>query len=355
VLTFLRRRFVNTLRSFNREMTPAHRKRLRWIVYPFLLIVVPLWLYSCMISMPGKSHTGPLPPLSPKQTELSVALRRDIVELAEKIGERNTIHYGALQKAADYIERELSVAGKVSRQPYTASGRVCENLEVELPGKSSPAEIVVVGGHYDSVFGCAGANDNASGTAGVLALARSLAKTAPARTLRFVAFVNEEPPHFQTVDMGSRVYAKRCRERNENVVAMLSLETIGYFSDAEGSQKYPPPLGLFYPSKGNFIAFVGNVGSRALVHRCIRVFRDRAPFPSEGAAVPSFLPGVGWSDHESFWAYDYPGVMVTDTAPFRYPHYHQIGDTPDKIDYDRCARVVDGVEQVVRELAGIPL
>ena len=335
-------------------MSPELRRRLRWIAYPFLLIVLPVSLYFFMISMPGKSHAGPLPPLGPEQAELAAALRRHVAELAEKIGERNTVRYAALKKAADYVERELSAAGPVSRQSYPASGRTCDNLEVEIRGATSPGEIVVVGGHYDSVIGCPGANDNATGAAGVLALARSLAKTAPARTLRFVAFVNEEPPHFQTDEMGSRVYAKRCRERGENVVAMLSLETIGYYSDEDGSQKYPPPLGLFYPSKGNFIAFVGNVGSRALVRRCLELFRERAAFPSEGAAVPSFLPGVGWSDHESFWTYDYPAVMVTDTAPFRYPHYHLEGDTPEKVDFERCARVVDGVEQVVRELAGVP-
>jgi len=334
-------------------MTPALKKRLRWIVYPTLLIGLPLWLYSCMILMPGKSHKGPLPPLSPRQIELAAALRRDVVELAEKIGERNTFHYAALQKAADYVERELAVAGKVARQSYTASGKACDNLEVEIRGTKVPDEIVIVGGHYDSVAGCVGANDNGTGTAGVLALARSLAKSSPERTLRFVAFVNEEPPHFRGDEMGSRVYAKRCRERNENVVAMLSLETIGYFSDQDGSQKYPTPLGLFYPSQGNFIAFVGNVGSHSLVRRCVRLFRERAAFPSEGAAVPGFLPGVGWSDHESFWEHGYSGVMVTDTAPFRYPHYHQVGDTPDKIDFDRCARVVDGVELIVRDLAGI--
>jgi len=334
-------------------MTPTLKRRLRWMVYPFLLIGVPLWLYSCMIPMPGKSHRGPLPPLSQKQTELAAALRRDVVELAEKIGERNTFCHAALRKAADYVERELAVAGKVARQTYTASGKACDNLEVEIRGRTFPHEIVIVGGHYDSVVGCVGANDNGTGTAGVLALARSLAQSSPERTLRFVAFVNEEPPHFRGDEMGSRVYAKRCRERQDNVVAMLSLETIGYFSDQEGSQKYPAPLGLFYPSQGNFIAFVGNVGSRSLVRRCVRLFRERAAFPSEGAAVPGFLPGVGWSDHESFWEHGYPGVMVTDTAPFRYPHYHQVGDTPDKIDFDRCARVVDGVEQIVRDLAGI--
>jgi len=334
-------------------MTPTLKRRLRWTVYPFLLICLPVWLYSCMIPMPGKSHRGPLPPLRPEQIELAAALRRDVVELAEKIGERNTFCYAALRKAADYVERELAVAGKVARQTYTARGKACDNLEVEIRGRTFPHEIVIVGGHYDSVVGCVGANDNGTGTAGVLALARSLAQSSPERTLRFVAFVNEEPPHFRGDEMGSRVYAKRCRERKDNVVAMLSLETIGYFSDQEGSQKYPAPLGLFYPSQGNFIAFVGNVGSRSLVRRCVRLFRERAAFPSEGAAVPGFLPGVGWSDHESFWEHGYPGVMVTDTAPFRYPHYHQVGDTPDKIDFDRCARVVDGVEQIVRDLAGI--
>jgi Zn-dependent M28 family amino/carboxypeptidase len=307
-----------------------------------------------MIPMPGKSHRGPLPPLTPKQADLAAQLRRDVVELAETIGERNTDCYAELKHAADYIEKQLSVAGTVSRHPYTASGKACDNLEVEIRGSSSPDEIVIVGGHYDSVLGCAGANDNASGTAGVLALARALARSAPTRTLRFVAFVNEEPPHFRTPEMGSRVYAKRCRERNENIVAMLSLETIGCFSDAEGSQHYPPPLGMFYPSTGNFIAFVGNLGSGSLVRRCLRRFRERTAFPSEGAAVPGFLPGVGWSDHESFWEQGYSGVMVTDTAPFRYPHYHLEGDTPDKVDFDRCARVIDGVEHVVRDLAGIP-
>jgi Zn-dependent M28 family amino/carboxypeptidase len=276
-----------------------------------------------------------------------------VIELAEKIGERNVVKYDELKKAADYIEAGLRVAGPVSRQTYSASGRPCDNLEVEIRGTSAPGEIVVIGAHYDSVMDCAGANDNASGVAGMLALARSLAKSAPSRSLRFVAFVNEEPPHFRTDAMGSRVYARRCRERGENVVAMLSLETIGCFSDAPESQKYPSPLGLCYPSEGNFIAFVGNVSSRSLVRRCVRTFRAHAAFPSEGAALPSFLPGVGWSDHESFWENDYPAVMVTDTAPFRYPHYHRSGDTPDKIDYERCARVVAGVERVVRELAGI--
>ncbi len=335
-------------------MSPKRRRVIRWSVAAAVLLGLPLWLYSCMIPMPGKSHRGPLPALSPEQRALADALRRDVVELAEKIGERNVARYAELKRAADYVEAGLRVAGPVARHTYTASERPCDNLEVEIRGASAPGEIVVVGAHYDSVLDCPGANDNGSGTAGLLALARSLAKSAPARTLRFVAFVNEEPPHFRTEEMGSRVYARRCRGRGENVVAMLSLETIGCFTDAPSTQNYPPPLGLFYPSQGNFIAFVGNVSSRALVRRCVKTFRAEAAFPSEGAALPSFLPGVGWSDHESFWEHGYEAVMVTDTAPFRFPHYHRRSDTADTIDFERCARVVTGVERVVRDLAGIP-
>lgn len=307
-----------------------------------------------MVPMPGKSFKGALPPLTAGQSALAAALRRDVVELAETIGERNVIRYDELKRAADYVASQLQGAGTVARQTYSASGRACDNLEVEIRGASAPEEIVVVGGHYDSVMNCPGANDNATGVAGVLALARALAGTSPARTLRFVAFVNEEPPHFRTPEMGSRVYAGRCRQRKEKVVAMLSLETIGCFTDAPDTQRYPAPLGAFYPSEGNFIAFVGNVSSRTLVRRCVRTFREKASFPSEGAALPSFLPGVGWSDHESFWEQDYEAVMITDTAPFRFPHYHLKGDTVDKIDFERCARVVEGVEEVVRDLAGIP-
>ena len=335
-------------------MTSRRRRVLRGAAFAAVLVAILAGLYSCMISMPGKSHQGPLPPLTPSESALVSALRRDVVELAESIGERNVVKYAALKKAADYVDSGLRVVGPVSRHTYKADGRDCDNLEVEIRGTSSPGEVVVVGAHYDSVVNCPGANDNASGVAGLLALARALANSKPERTLRLVAFVNEEPPHFRTSEMGSRVYARRCRERNETVTAMLSLETIGCFTDQPDTQKYPAPLGLCYPSTGNFIAFVGNVGSRSLVRRCVKTFRARAPFPSEGAALPGFLPGVGWSDHESFWENGFPAVMVTDTAPFRFAHYHLRGDTPDKVDFERCARVVAGVEQVIRELAGIP-
>ncbi len=325
----------------------------RLAILLFLLALFSFWGLSCMIRMPGQSYSGPLPPLAPEEAAMAASIRRDVEELAGRIGIRTA--WDSLGTAADYVESRFKEAGHaVSRQVFEAEGKPCANLEVEIRGTSAPGEIVVVGAHYDSVFGCPGANDNASGVGGLLALAAALAKSRPERTLRFVAFANEEPPFFQSFQMGSRVYARRCRERDENVTAMISLETIGYFSDAPGSQKYPPPFGFFYPSTGNFIAFVGNFSSRKLVRRVVGSFRSHAKFPSEGGALPSFIPGIGWSDHWSFWQEGYPALMVTDTAPFRYPHYHFPQDTPDKVDFERCARVVAGLEKVIRELAGVP-
>jgi len=136
------------------------------------------------------------------------------------------------------------------------------------------------------------------------------------------------------------------------MLAMISLETIGFFSEVEDSQKYPPPFSMFYPSTGDFIAFVGNLSSRSLVHKAIAVFRNDTQFPSEGIATFGFIPGVGWSDHWAFWQEGYPAIMVTDTAPFRYHHYHTVDDTVDKIDFDRLARVVQGMEHVIEMLVG---
>jgi Zn-dependent M28 family amino/carboxypeptidase len=256
-----------------------------------------------MIRMPGSSYSGPLPPPTGREVALAESLRRDVTTLAAEIGERNVTSYPRrLAQAADFVERSLAGAGyEVRSQRYMVGTTECRNLEVEIRGSSAPDEIVVVGAHYDSVVGSPGANDNATGTAAVLSLARDFAGTRPSRTVRFVAFVNEEPPHFQTEEMGSLVYAKGCRERGERVVAMLSLETIGYYTDEPSSQNYPFPLSMFYPSTGNFIGFVSNVTWRDQLRQVVASFRRETSFPSEGAAVPDAIPGVGWSDHWSFW------------------------------------------------------
>ena len=304
-----------------------------------------------MIRMPGRSFRGPAPQLTPDEMTLRDELVAHVQKLAGEIGERNLAHYPRLTEAAHYIETELTGAGyQVRRDNYEIEGKTCSNLEVELGGASR--DIVLIGAHYDSVFGSPGANDNGSGVAALLALARRFAGTHNSKTVRFVAFVNEEPFYFQSAEMGSFVYAGRCRERRDEISAMISLETIGYFSSQAGSQRYPVPgLGLLYPRTGNFIGFVGNVASRSLLRAAIGEFRRQARIPSEGAALPAMVPGVGWSDQWSFWQYGYPGIMVTDTAPFRYPHYHATSDTPDKLDYDSMTRVVAGMEKVIQHLA----
>ena len=305
-----------------------------------------------MVTMPGTSHQGPLDEFSNDEETLAIELRRDVEMLAGTIGERNVRDPEALARSADYLAGEFeAVSLAVERQEYDVDGVPCQNIIAEIRGAEKASEIIVVGGHYDSVVGCPGANDNASGVATTLALARRFSSTRPARTLRFVAFVNEEPPYFQTEEMGSLVYARACKERGDHVVAMLSMETMGYYTEEENSQQYPFPLSAYYPSTGNFIGFVGNIKSRDLVRRSVGLFRDKADFPSEGAAIFAGIPGVGWSDHWSFWQAGYPALMVTDTAPFRYPHYHEVEDTPDKIDYERLARVVTGLYEVIRDLA----
>lgn len=301
-----------------------------------------------MFTLPGKSYTGALPPLTHDEIVIADNLRRHVFAIAST--EHNVFRPAELEAAARYIERELSASRYASRaQRYDcAVGRV-RNIEVEIAGTS--AELIVVGAHYDSVMGSPGANDNGSGVAATLELARLMRDETPERTLRFVWFVNEEPPFFKGDEMGSRRYVRELERSGARVAAMFSLETIGYYSDAPRTQHYPPLLAALYPHTGNFIGFVGNIASRRLLKDAIGAFRRHARFPSEGAAVPAFLPGVDWSDHASFWEAGYPALMLTDTALYRYPHYHQPTDTPDKVDYERLARVVTGLRGMLLDLA----
>ena len=310
-------------------------------------VLALLWWFG--MRMPGKSISRAAP-LSPDEVALREELRASVQKLAGEIGERNLWHYSQLNAAADFIEDSFSHAGlRTRRESYDMHGQACHNIEAEIPGTHH--EILLIGAHYDSVFGSPGANDNGTGVAATLALARRFTHKKPEHTLRFVAFVNEEPPYFLSNEMGSFVYAGRCKARDDKISGMISLETIGYFSDAPHSQTYPSPiLGIPYPKVGNFIGFVSNVHSRALLRRVVALFRKHAKIPSEGAALPWFVPGVSWSDQWSFWRYGYPGIMVTDTAPFRYPHYHSSSDTPDKLDYDRFALVVSGMQKVIEGL-----
>lgn len=283
----------------------------------------------------------------------AATLRRHVQALAGDIGERNVFRPRALQAARDFIEGEWRAQGyQVTPHVYETHGLACANLEVTRGGTGVPEEVLLVGAHYDSVIGSPGANDNASGVAALLEISRYLARAELARTVRFVAFVNEEPPFFPTGAMGSAVYARAARGRGDPIALMICLETLGCYTDAPGSQHYPPLLGLCYPDRGNFVAFVSNLRSRKALRRLVRAFRARSDFPAQWLASPAIIPGLGWSDHASFWRQGYRALMVTDTAFYRYPYYHTAADTPDRLDYAPLARVAGGLALAVAELAG---
>ncbi len=312
-------------------------------------IAALLW-YS--LALPGRPHKGALPQATAEEISLAGRLQRHIVAIASE--PHNTGHCQALEKAAQYIEQALAAEGyQVVPQAYEARECMVRNLEATIePAEAGPeTKTVVIGAHYDSFGDAPGANDNGSGTAAVLELARLLKDLRPAHTrLRLVLFVNEEPPFFQTPDMGSYRYAELLAERGEAVAAMICLETIGYFSDAPGSQQYPPPFGAVFPSRGDFVAFVGMPGSRPLVQQVAASFRAHTAFPTIGGIAPGFIPGIDWSDHWAFARQGFQAMMITDTAIFRYPHYHRPTDTPEKVDYERLARITKGVERVLRDM-----
>jgi hypothetical protein len=336
----------------------------------FIILVAGFWFY--MIRMPNVSFHGLTPPLTEVETKLLNNLKSHVTFLAHDWRGRNYYLDNSLAPFKDYIINQFHSYGyQVALQEYQPYREIYAhigeqllsqyqnldetyaNIEVEITGTHKPEEIIIIGAHYDTVPGSPGANDNASGVAAILEIARLLHGQSLSRTVRLVSFVNEEPPFFQSKAMGSYVYAKRCAEKGENIVGMMALETIGYFSDEPNSQKYPPPFSFFYPNQANFIGFVGNLSSRQLVKTSIDIFRQHATIPSEGAAIPAFIPGVDWSDHWAFWQQNYPGLMITDTAPYRYPYYHESEDTPDKIDYDKMTQVVSGIQKVVEGLANV--
>jgi hypothetical protein len=311
--------------------------------------------YLYATSMPGRSQRGELPPASPLMQSTAVELKGHVDVLSVVIGERRIGAGDSLARARDYVVSELekiTVAGNgvLAVEQLDSDGSNAENVVFDLPGQTR--DIVLVGAHYDSAFGTPGANDNASGVAVGLSLAKTLHGERYRNTVRFVFFANEEPPYFQNPGMGALAHARGCAERREHVLAMLALESLGYYSEEPESQRYPWPVGLFYPDRGTFVGFVGNLGSRWLVREAIGLFRVSAKFPSEGAVLPGWVPGVGWSDHWAFWQFGYPAIMVTDMAVYRDPNYHQSSDVASNLSYDHMARVTLGLQKVVVSLAG---
>lgn len=312
--------------------------------------------YAPSTPPPAATTAGPTPAASETRRDLLDHVRL----LAHDIGERNTRTPQALDQTADAIADTLADYGyTVVEQRYPIDGTTARNLAVRLEARDPAApearEIVVIGAHYDSARGTPGADDNATGVAVLLELARTLAAEPQPRTLLFVAFTNEEPPWFGTPDMGSVRFAEHAvaeaEARGERIVAMLSLESLGYFRDEPGSQQYPPLISALYPDRGDFLAVVGDLDSAALVERVVALARGASDgLPIESLSAPAVLPGVDWSDHAAFWAHGIPAVMLTDTATYRNPHYHEPSDTLETLDEVRLRAAYRTVEAIVRGL-----
>lgn len=334
------------------------RRSLKWISIGAVSVLgaasaLLAWQVARIVNMPGGSYSGKPPALSADETALRERFRGHVRKLAGEIGRRNFRHPEAQRRAAEYLLAQLREQGYApTTQRFTISGVDHANIIAEIRGAAAPNEIIVIGAHYDTVTDSPGANDNGSGVAALLEIARHCAGKPFPRTLRFAFFVNEEG--HSPGPSGSLLYARRCRERNERILGMISLETLGFYTDAPGSQRYPFPVGPLYPSTGDFIAFVGDSASRDFIHQSIGAFRAHASFPSRGIVAPEWMRDVARSDHAAFWAQGYPGLMVTDTANFRYPYYHSPKDTPDKLNYDAVARVTAGLARAAEALAGAP-
>jgi Zn-dependent M28 family amino/carboxypeptidase len=279
-------------------------------------------------------------------------LHMHVRQLTVDIGSRSVYEYDKLEETREYIVSRLKAFGYTpSLQTYTYSGREYSNVIASIKGAKLPDETIIIGAHYDTVLGTPGADDNASAVATLLEIARALKRFSPDRTLKLIFFVIEEPPVFRSEHMGSYIYAKEAREKNENIKSMISLEMLGYYANEKGGQSFPLPLmSLIYPSTPDFIAVVGNFSSRNLTRKVKNSLRASSRVPVETLSTFSFVPGVDFSDHRSFWKMEYPAVMITDTAFYRNPNYHRETDTIDTLNFDKMSDILRGLIQVAKDL-----
>lgn len=285
--------------------------------------------------------------------EIEDKIKQHVKVLAADLGERNFIQHQNLERAADYIRKEFSSYGyQPQEQVYYIENKPYRNIIATKEGGSKKAQIIIVCAHYDSVWGSPGADDNASGVAGLLELARLINKAHLNKTIKFIATTCEEPPFFTTKDMGSFRYAQDAKRRGENIEGALSLEMIGFFSETKKSQNYPLGLNFFYPDKGNFIAVASNLNSHSLLKRIVKEFKRESKFPIEYLIAPIFfMPAISFSDHWSFWKFGYKAVMITDTAFYRNPYYHSQNDTFEKLNYQSISSLMEGLYKVLLKLA----
>ncbi len=277
-------------------------------------------------------------------------LQAHVKKLSVELMPRDHRSLKNLDAAADYIRAEFTKTNaNVSIQPYKVDGFIYQNVIASFG--PAEGEAIVVGAHYDAFSTLPAADDNASGIAGLIELAKllgSASSEALKHRIELVAYTLEEPPHFRSERMGSYIHAQRSKNASAKVRLMISLECIGYFSDAANTQDFPlPGLNFLYPSTGNFIAIVGRIDDRASARKVKRAMRSASPLPVRSINAPEFVQGIDFSDQLNYWARGIPAVMVTDTAFLRNKAYHTAGDTFDRLDYQRMGQVVTGVYAAV--------
>jgi peptidase M28-like protein len=319
---------------------PYRRKMILYIFAAAALLIVALCLYL----------TQPLIRIATLPSIVSVdpaRLETHVRALSESFVPRDDAHPENLDRCAAYIRQEFESAhARVSEQPFSTGIKTYRNVIAHFGPETK--EVIVVGAHYDTAGPLPGADDNASGVAGLLELARLLGNAQLPVRVELVAYTLEEPPFFRSDQMGSAVHAKALKQNGAVVRVMFSLEMIGYFSDAPDSQQFPiPALSFLYPSEGNFISVIGEMGAGTLVRRIKRSMAEATPLPVYSINAPRFIPGMDFSDHLNYWQEGFPAVMITDTAFYRNANYHTIADTPEKLDYRRMSHVVEGVYAAV--------
>ena len=277
--------------------------------------------------------------------ESKTRLYRDVERLTSIQPARNYRNMEALNEAVKYIQSELEKLDcQVREQPFKVDGRVYKNIIAYFDGSSK--ERIVVGAHYDVCGDQPGADDNASGVAGLLETARLLHEYKPnlVHPIELVAYCLEEPPYFASEDMGSAVHALSLHEQKVKLKAMVCYEMIGYFSDEPNSQKFPDPeLAKHYPHTGNFIVVVGKAGQEKFTQHVRDLMRQHTAIDVQSVNLPAGYGLVGLSDHRNYWTYAIDAVMINDSSFLRNPHYHQTSDTIDTLDFDKMAAVVQGV------------
>jgi len=332
---------------------------LKWNLKEYVKMVISMLVLSVLIVWFMVAQPTFTTQSTKAQTEHVNAenLKKHVYTIVEKFDDRVYSNIEMLDATAAYIYDEFSkYSDDVAYQTYELKEFVdnelfeYKNVIANFKGTEECSDgLLIVGGHYDTFGGHAGANDNTSAVAGLLELARILKENPPKCDVQLVSYTLEEPPAFGTTKMGSYIHAKRLKEQGVKVKLAIVLDMIGFYSDEPNSQLYPVPfMNLYYPTKANFISVVSNFSNILEVREAKNIFKESSDLPVYSINAPAFVPGIDFSDHRNYWKFEYPALMISDTAFYRSSNYHTQHDTPDTLDYEKMAKVVEGVYSMIR-------